>query len=128
MAKPKLPTDYRDRPLDAWTAHQFRHYLADKHVERYGITYVARSIAMESKMIRNMIDEHGAVITKCFIDRCFVEHRPSAQYPGVNFAFMYSYMRDRVLPKLLAEKARQERMAQANVEAEMSAEEINEWL
>lgn len=126
MAKPKLPTDYRERPLDAWTAHQFRQYLADKHVELYGIAYVTRSIAMEAKMIRNMIDEHGAELTKQFIDRCFIEYKPTPQYPSLNFAFMYSYMKERVLPKLLAEKARQERMAQ--VQPVISDEELSEWL
>lgn len=127
MTKQKLPTSWRDRPLDKWNASTFRQYLSDMHTDRYGIAYTARNYGMEAKLIRTMIDDHGAEITKSFIDTCFSEYRPTPQYPSLNFAFMYSYMRERILPKLMAEQARHERMEQEQAN-EMSIDEINEWL
>jgi hypothetical protein len=95
--------DWRNRDIADWTVGTFRQFLADQHFERYGIAYTARNYAIEAKWIKSMIVEHGPEIVHKFIEACFREYRPTAQYPGLNFGFMYSYQRSRILPQVLAE-------------------------
>lgn len=128
----KLPpaTDWRARDISDWNATTFRSYLADTHAELYGIPYVTRSYGMEAKLIRDMIDQHGVEIVKAFIDACFSEYKPTRQYPGINFAFMFTYMRGRILPRLIAENLlRKEReFARKTQNDGLSYEELAEWL
>ncbi|MGG1445059.1 hypothetical protein ABE354_24005 [Brevibacillus laterosporus] len=70
-----------------------------------------------------MIDEHGSEMVKRFIDGCFREYKPTRQYPTLTFTFMYTYMRARVLAKVLREERRV-----ATKENVMSTEELAEWL
>jgi hypothetical protein len=106
-------TDWCNRPLERWNTATFRAYLAERHDELYGIPYIARNYAQEAGMMKRMLDEYGAEVLKRFIDDCFAEYKPTRQYPGINFAFMYSYMRARVLPRVLAELKREQTVKQA---------------
>ena len=63
-----------------------------------------------------------------FIDGCFEEYRPTAQYPGLNFAFMFSYQRARVLPRVLAEVARAKQAEERRQQAQTNIEDLAEWL
>jgi hypothetical protein len=119
--------DWRARNLADWNATTFATYLADRHEEIYGIKYVAGNIKMERTNLRRMIDEYGPDVTKRFIDACLAEYKPTPAYPGLSFAFMYSYMRARVLPRVLAESKR-EQMAQQvrQVSAGLSDEQADE--
>ncbi|WPS88787.1 hypothetical protein SMD22_07500 [Brevibacillus halotolerans] len=126
MTKRKLPPAkaWREREVSDWNTTTFTEYLRDRHAELYGLPYVpARGWRSEQGMIKRMIDEHGAEVVKRFIDECFREYRPTREYPGLSFTFMFTYMRARNLPKALREEKRA--MAEENV---MSAEEIAEWL
>lgn len=101
--------DWRALPVDKWTVTTFRHYLFDRHQELFGIKYVTRNHAVEGRMLKNMIAEEGPDVTRRFIDACLAEYKPTPAYPGVSFAFMYSFMRARVLPRVLAEVQREAR-------------------
>ena len=92
---------YQELSLDKWNVASFRSYMKDRHEELYKIPYVTNNYGMESKMIKTMIDEYGQEVVKRFIDECFKEYKPTAKYPGLNFAFMYSFMRSKVLPRVL---------------------------
>lgn len=117
--------DWRNRAQSDWVVATFQQYLKDTHEERYGIAYTARSYGLEGRWLKSMLAEHGAAVLRKFIDACFAEYRPTQQYPGLNFAFMFSYQRERVLPRVLVEVKRKER-AQATA-APITEEEI-EWL
>jgi hypothetical protein len=122
----KLPPadDWRARDLADWNALTFRAYLMERHQDVLNVPYVvSRSIPMEAKMIRRMIDEYGEDVVKQFIDECLRQYKPTREYPSVTFSFMYSYMRERVLPKILASKQRTERY-----DVGMSDDEVREWL
>ncbi|MGG0757506.1 hypothetical protein [Brevibacillus laterosporus] len=126
MARTKLPPakDWSNRPVDKWNTTSFTHYLTDRHTELYGLPYVpARGWRAEQGMIKRMIDEHGAEMVKRFIDGCFREYKPTRQYPTLTFTFMYTYMRARVLAKVLREERRV--TAAENV---LSGDELAEWL
>jgi hypothetical protein len=118
------PKDWRNLPTDKWTVTTVRQYLADQHEAKYGIAYVTRSHAIEGHFIKSMIAEHGADIVRKFIDGCFAEYKPTRDYPGLSFAFMYSYQRARVLPRVLAAH-RREGLAQAHEEA---TQDLADWL
>ncbi|WP_340968198.1 hypothetical protein [Bacillus sp. PPSBB_11] len=92
------------KPIEKWTAHDFIAYLHERHPEVYGIKYVANNRGMEARNLKTMIGEYGADIVRDFIDACFAAKKPTAQWPGCNFGFMFSYMRDRHLPPLLVKQ------------------------
>jgi hypothetical protein len=121
----KIPVkDWRNLPIEKWTLTTFRQYLADQHEQRYGIKYVTRSFAIEGRWLKSMIAEHGAEVVRAFIDACFAEYRPTRDYPGLNFSFMFSYQRSRVLPKVLADMQRKQRRSQQTE----PAEDLTDWL
>lgn len=106
MAKEKLPhaKDWQARRIEDWNAQTFLAYLRAKHEERLSTQYIGKPIAMESKLIKNMYEQYGRELTKEFIDACFLQYKPSGGYSGVNFHFMYTYMREYVLQRLLQRK------------------------
>lgn len=125
--RPALPPahDWRARDLADWNATTFAAYLAERHEDMFGIKYVAgNSIAKERTWIRWMIDKYGPDVTKRFIDACLAEYKPTPQYPGVSFTFMYSYMRARVLPRVLAEVQRAQAAAKTVGLTDEQANEI----
>ncbi|MBU8715446.1 hypothetical protein KM924_23380 [Brevibacillus parabrevis] len=129
--KPKLPPakDWRNRNIADWNTTTFTEFLRDRHTELYGIAYVPGrgGWRMEQGVIKRMVGEHGTWVVRRFIDGCFRDYVPKPEYPGLNFTFMYTYMRDRVLPKVLAEVRREGMRGQAVV-CVPSAEEIADWL
>lgn len=121
--------DWRNLPADKWTVTTFRQFLADQHEAKYGIPYTARNFAIEGRWLKSMIAEHGSEVVRAFIEGCFAEYKPTRDYPGLNFGFMYSYQRARVLPRVLAEAKRKEaaeaRRAQAGEKVD---DNLIDWL
>ena len=138
MTKRKLPpaTAWQERDIADWNSTTFHAYLSDKHRELFGIDYVPmRSWNAEKGMIGDIIGTKSGKspkprkasneALKRFIDVTFEGYRPSAQYPGTSFGFMWSY-RKTDWQRIQAEELAQARR-QASVEAEPSAEELTEW-
>lgn len=116
--------DWRNLPTPDWTVTTFRQFLADQHEAKYGIKYTTRSFAIEGRWLKAMVAEHGPEVVRNFMEACFAEYKPTRDYPGLNFAFMFSYQRARILPRVLADVKRR----QAVVRAEVDNEEIDDWL
>lgn len=108
--------DFRNLPIEKWNVTTFREYLKHVHEERYKIPYVTRSYAMEGRMLKMSLAEYNQEVLKRFIDACFADYKPTREYPGLNFAFMYSYMRSRLLPRVLEEIRRKEARFSRNTE------------
>lgn len=131
MPKPKLPPadDWRNRTIDQYNVTTFRQYLYDRHRELYGLDYVG-AVKRDCGMISDMIKKTDKATVKAFIDECFRQHKPSAQYPGINFWYMYTYRRESVLPKvqlqMKAERLFAEPAESTPVEKTESSENINE--
>lgn len=104
MAKIKT-SDFEQLPIDKWNGTTFKAYMGNLHQTKYGIPYVANNHAVEGKFLKNMYTEFGQEVTKRFIEKCFDTYKPTNRYPGLNFGFMYSYMRERNLPVVLKELA-----------------------
>lgn len=99
--------DWQGLPIEKWNATTYREYMKHLHQAIYGIPYVANNYAVEGRFITNMRKEHGNEVVKRFIEKCFELHSPSEKYPGLNFGFMYSYLRERYLPLVLKDIARE---------------------
>lgn len=129
----KLPpaTDWRARNIDDWNTLTFTEYLKDKHRELFGIEYAPmRSWQMEQGLIGRLIGTktragtHSKAVVKAFIDEAFESYKPTPQYPGTNFGFIYAYRRN-ILQRLEAEHKRK---ANAEVWAKESSDELDEDL
>jgi hypothetical protein len=122
----KIPAkDWRNLPTSAWTVTSFRQFLADQHEAKYGIAYTARNYAIEAKWLKSMIAEHGAETVRIFIEACLAEYKPTREYPSLNFAFMFSYQRGRILPRVLADMKRKQAVQHA---VEQTEEFDDDWL
>jgi hypothetical protein len=113
--------DWRRLELKDWNATTFAAYLRYKHEERFGLPYVTNSYAAEARQIKSMYEEYGKEVVKDFIDECLRQYRPTAQYPTVSFFFMFSRMRERILPRVLKRhlsKKRQEDINSTTVDLE----------
>lgn len=121
--------DFRNLPIEKWNVTTFREYLKHEHEERYKIPYVTRSYAMEGRMLKMSLAEYNQEVLKRFIDACFADYKPTREYPGLNFAFMYSYMRSRLLLRVLEEIRREEaRLSRNQANITVSTEEIIDYL
>jgi type III secretion system FlhB-like substrate exporter len=126
--KPKA-TDWKNRDIADWNATTFRSYLADAHEEALGVPYVANSIPVEAKNIKRLIEENGPMVVKRFIDLCLENYKPSSMYPSINFMFMYSYMRERQLPRAIVQVRNDEtKDAQTETTESMDVDEALSWL
>lgn len=127
MAKLPPANDWKARDIEDWNATTFRAYLADRHQERFGIPYVTNNIAAEARNIKRMYEQYGKQVTKDFIDECLRQYRPGPNYQGITFFFMFSYMRERVLPKVLKAHMDRQRKSEELATQTMTAEEAAEW-
>ncbi len=131
----KLPpaSDWRARDIADWNTKTFTHYLQDKHREIFGIEYAPmRSWRMEQGLIGRLIGtkskagSHSKEIVKAFIDEAFRTYKPTPQYPGTNFGFIYSYRRN-ILQRLEAEQVTKEKRNKAKTESE-DMSDLSDWL
>lgn len=110
---------YSELPVADWNTRHFRDYLTDEHKRRFGINYVPFvGFAAEAGMIGDLIGtskkpaQYDKATIKAFIDVCFNEYKPSAQYPGLSFGFMAKYM-SRNLQRVEAESQRKANASEA---------------
>lgn len=125
--------DWRNRNIEDWNVTTFTHYLQDKHRELFGIEYAPmRSWRMEQGQIGSLIGTarkkgtHSKAVVKRFIDEAFETYKPTREYPGTNFGFIYAYRRN-ILQRLEAEEMAESKREQARAEAP-SLDDLAEWL
>src|SRR5699024_12474185 len=131
-----LPTLYnrKARDINDWNTTTYTEYLRDKHREIFGCEYVpvGGRWATEQGMIGRLIGTkaqagtHDKAIIKRFIDEGFKSYKPTSQYPGTSFGFLYAYRRN-IWQSLEAEERREERDKQAEMTAE-DYDRLSEWL
>lgn len=138
MAKSErlAPTkDWRNRPVDKWNTTSFTEYLKDKHRELFGIDYVpfGGTWRTEQGMLGRLIGTrakagtHDKAVIKRFIDETFESYKPTPQYPGTNFGFMYSY-RKYELQRIEAEEKRRQAAQVKTEEQAKDWDDIADWL
>lgn len=89
---------YLEKPLEDWNTKDFHDYMCDKHLEMFGIRYQPYiNWGAEKGMLGTFIGtktkkpEVSKAVAKRFIDIVFDTHRPTKDYPGVNFGSNYSH-------------------------------------
>jgi len=134
MTKRLAPAkDWRNRDIDDWNVTTFTEYLRDQHREVFGIEYVPmRGWRMEQGQIGRLIGtktkagSHSKAVVKRFIDEGFRTYKPTAQYPGTNFGFLYAYRRN-ILQRIEAEERSDKKRERAREEAP-DLDELAGWL
>lgn len=125
--------NYTDKPIEKWTVNDMLSYVADKHLELYGIEYVPyRSWSAERGLLGNLIGtrtrprKYSPAVVKRFVDECFASHRTTPQYPGVSFGWFWTYKKA-VWQRVLAEEKRKEAAAKAESDDD-NWDELDDWL
>lgn len=125
---------YQTKSIDDWNVRDFHDYMRDKHEELFGCEYVPmRSWQMEQGLLGNLIGTvrkqgtHDKALIKRFIDEAFATYKPTPQYPGTNFGFIYAYRRN-ILQRLQAEENRKKQAEKQQQENEATLDDLAEWL
>ena len=134
MTKHKLPPsdEWESRDIEDWNVRTFHSYMQDKHEEMFGCQYVPHgSWQREQGMLGRLIGTqrkkgtHDKAMIKRFIDEAFKTYKPTKQYPGTNFGFIYTYRRN-ILQALEAEESRKKEREEKRKKSEKWAKEIKE--
>jgi len=129
--------DWRNRDLSDWNVVSFTEYLRDKHREQFGVDYApfGGKWAIEQGILGDLIGTQSRTnpkpraasnaAVKRFIDETFAQYKPTAQYPGTSFGFMWIY-RKNVWQQIQAEELARESREQA-VEEAPTLDELTDW-
>lgn len=120
----KLDTkDFKSLPLEKWNSTTIREYIKFLNIERFGIPAVTFNVRQENGMISKFVKEYGIETTKLFVEECVRKYRPNANYPTVNFATMYSYMKAYELPRVMKAQYESNRLEQIKARQQASIKE-----
>jgi len=139
MTKLAPAKDWRNRPIESWNVATFCAYLTDKHAELFGIDYAPmRGWRTEQGILGGLIGTQSRTNprprtasnadVKAFIDVTFAGYRPTAQYPGTSFGFMWSYRKtdwQRIQAESIAKARREEAVEESD---NNDWDEVSEWL
>jgi hypothetical protein len=115
--KPRIKTtDWRQLPIETWTATTFKEYLVEQHQLKFDLPYQVNNWKMHQRMIKNLYEKHGQEVVKEFIDICFSRLRPKAPYYNLNFVYLYSYYRDMYLNQAVV-NVRKRKHAMNNIQS-----------
>jgi len=126
---------YNEIPVANWNVKHFTDYLVAEHKRRFGVDYAPmRGWSAERGLIGGIIGtarkegSHDKALIKRFIDACFDEYRPTRDWPGISFGFMWAYKKA-VLQRLQAEYARSSNVSDAvNASDNENLTELEDWL
>lgn len=125
--------DWQARDINDWNTQTFHAYMRDKHRELFDCDYVPmRGWRTEQGMIGRLIGTrskagtHSKALIKRFIDEAFESYKPTRDYPGTNFGFIYAYRRN-ILQRLEAEEQVEANEKKA-IDNTPSLDDLAEWL
>lgn len=133
MPRPKITAeqraDWRNLPIEHWNVRTIHRMIDDLNAEKFGVEkYVPlRGWQFEQGVIKRALSEYGAEALRETIERAFAEYKPSAKYPQLTAGFLIVYMLPRIMPQVLADGQRRNRV-EAATESAMTAEEMAGWL
>lgn len=136
--KPKLAPAkaWAERDITDWNVATFCAYLTDKHREMYGVDYVPmRGWRTEQGILGGLIGTQSRTnpkprtasnaLVKRFIDETFTQYKPTREWPGTSFGFMWTY-RKTEWQRLQAEELAQSRR-EISVAETPAADELADW-
>lgn len=63
----------------------------------------------EKRLIKSDFEQYGKQEIKGLIEEAFKEYKPTPQYPNLTYGFISTYMKSRILPRIIAKKQQQEK-------------------
>lgn len=100
MAKAKAKK-WNEKPVSEWNVRNFHDYMTHITREKYGVTYtpfgqgsINERWRTEQSNVKWMIQNHGAILTKAWVDYCVENYVPKKEYPFIKFGYMFAYLRD----------------------------------
>ena len=112
--------NFKELPLEKWNSTTIREYIKFLNIERFGVPSVTFNVRQENGMVSKFIKDYGIETTKAFVEECVKKYRPNPNYPTVNFATMYSYMKSYELPRVMKAQYEANRLEQIKAKAEAS--------
>lgn len=92
---------YKDKDIEQWNVNDLLKYMEDRHRELFNCEYQPfGSWQMERGMIGNAFGttrkngDYPKIVIKAFVDYCFNNFKPNANYRGVNFGFIFTYRKN----------------------------------
>lgn len=89
---------YYEKPVSKWNVRNLTDYMADEHRKRFNCDYAPFGSWQQERGLISQIfgtaskdGKYDKELVKEFIDECFASYRPTAQYPGTNFGFLWTY-------------------------------------
>lgn len=121
---------YAEKDVSKWNTNDFVKYFDDQHQERFGIPYEPmRGWAAERGVVSGAVGtarKDGAYpkeVVKAFIDDCLANYKPTEQYPGTSFMFLYTYRKTDLQRLLVAHNRRKE----DEKKAAEPIEDLSDW-
>jgi hypothetical protein len=132
-----MPKTYAEKDVSQWNSNDFLRYLADRHLAVYGTEYTppGRNWQVERGLIGTIIGTKGRnakprkyepEVVKAFIDRCFENHRCTAQYPTVSFTWWYKWKTDD-WARVVAVEGRRKQLAEQGYERSSGEDFDEQW-
>jgi hypothetical protein len=126
-----MAINYSEKPVANWTVNDLLAYIAERHVQVYGVEYRPfRSWSAERGLIGGLIGtrqkprKYEPELVKAFVDECFKTHKGTREYPGVSFTWLWTY-KTAVWQRVLADVKRKASVQQA---VEQTQEFDDDWL
>lgn len=119
--------DFANLPIESWNSTTVREYIKHLNVQRFGIPSVTFNVRQENAMISRFVKEYGIVTCKKFVERCVASYKPNSDYPTVNFASMYSFMKGYELPRVLKAQQEQSRLEAIRQKAVTQLNNVEEY-
>jgi len=134
-AKPRITAeqrkDWRTLAIADWNTLTFTEYFRAMNEEYYGVpieNYMPmRNWRFEQAQLKRALDAHGPELLRAACDEAFRKHRTTRQYPLLTAGFACSYVINGIIPRLLAEKAR-EVADREREEKETDYDAVKAWL
>lgn len=113
MPKPKLPpaTSFKERLTQDWNTTTYHAYLSSLHEKTLNLPYMPFKGGWnaEKRLIKSDFEQYGKQEIKELIEMAFKEYKPTQQYPNLTYGFISTYMKSRILPRIIAKKQQQEK-------------------
>jgi hypothetical protein len=103
-------------------------YFTERNAELYGVEYVPmRNWSFEQALIKRNLERYGPEILRQAFEECFRDYKPTREYPLLTAGFAIGYRINTLIPRLVAEKAREDRAEASRAEGPNVAE-LEAWL
>lgn len=122
-----------NKPVAEWNTTDFRDYLEYEHKRLLGVSYRpyknwAQELALIGRRVgtKKKPGDSTPEFTKAFIDECFRTYKPTKEFPGISFSFMWQF-RANVWQRMEAEWQRKAEREASVVTSDNNDNDLEGW-